>query len=141
LQEANPELAKQWHHTKNGNLTPRDVAQFSHRKVWWRCNKGHEWQAPPRDRSRGNGCPYCSGRYAYGDNCLAILNPDLSKEWHPTKNGDLTPRNVLLGSHNKVWWKCDKGHEWEATISDRSSGKGCPECWSIRRRAAAGSNP
>ena len=42
---------------------------------------------------------------------LAYRFPELSKEWHPTKNGDLTPYDVTVGSHKKVWWICSKGHK------------------------------
>jgi hypothetical protein len=128
LQEANPELAKQWHPTKNGNLTPRDVTPHSGQKVWWRCNKSHEWQAVVNDRSKGTGCLRCSGRRAYPDNCLEVLNPNLAKQWHPAKNGSLTPRDVIPGSHKKAWWVCDKGHEWEAVVKSRNMGRGCPYC-------------
>ena len=31
--------------------------------------------------------------------------PHLVKEWHPTKNGDLTPKDVTYGSNKKVWWR------------------------------------
>ena len=37
------------------------------------------------------------------------LYPDLVKEWHPTKNGDLTPNDFTHGSGKKVWWLCPKG--------------------------------
>ena len=49
---------------------------------------------------------------------LAEVNPELAKQWHPTKNDDLTPFNVTTGSKKKVWWKYDKAHdhEWEATV-------------------------
>ena len=32
-------------------------------------------------------------------------------------------------SNKKVWWKCVKGHEWIASINDRSRGNGCPFCY------------
>jgi hypothetical protein len=35
------------------------------------------------------------------------------------KNGDLTPEDVTPGSHKKVWWVCEKGHEWQARMSVR----------------------
>ncbi|MBQ4587207.1 MAG: zinc-ribbon domain-containing protein, partial [Clostridia bacterium] len=34
----------------------------SHKKAWWKCDKGHEWQARIASRNKGSGCPYCSGR-------------------------------------------------------------------------------
>jgi hypothetical protein len=128
LQTINPTLAREWHPTGNGTLTPRDVTPSSNKKVWWICDKGHEWEATINDRSRGTGCPYCSGKLATSDNCLQRVNPVLAKEWHPTKNGSLTPRDVTPSSHKKVWWRCDKGHEWEAVITNRSLGRGCPYC-------------
>jgi hypothetical protein len=56
--------------------------------------------------------------------------PHLVKEWHPTKNGELTPDDFTHGSVKKVWWLCPKveDHEWKATINNRSNGTGCPFC-------------
>ena len=61
-------------------------------------------------------------------NSLIAINPKLARQWHPTKNGSLTPNDVMPYSHRKVWWLCEKGHEWEAKIDNRSNGKGCPYC-------------
>jgi len=134
LATLNPELAKQWHPTKNGSLTPKDFTIGSHKKVWWLCDRGHEWQAVIKDR---RGCPYCSGNAACHDNCLATLNPELAKQWHPTKNGGLTPSDVTEGSHKKVWWICDKGHKWQAVIQSRIRGSGCPKCRSLKLSKSA----
>lgn len=124
-----PELAKEWHPTKNGTLTPEQVTHGSNKKVWWRCTKGHEWQTSVWSRIQGHNCPYCSGFYPIvGETDLATVNPDLAAEWHPTKNGDLTPQDVTAGNGKKVWWQCANGHEWKAAIYSRSSGNGCPYC-------------
>ena len=130
LATTHPKLVKEWHPTKNGDLKPENFKSGSHKKVWWKCQKDHEWVAKIQDRANGNGCPYCSGkRIIVGKTDLATTHPDLANEWHPTKNGTLTPQNVSHGSSRKVWWKCQKGHEWEATISSRSGqGIGCPSC-------------
>jgi hypothetical protein len=61
-------------------------------------------------------------------NYLFSEKPDLVREWHPTKNGSLTPRNVTTDHRKKVWWLCENGHEWETAISDRIMGEGCPFC-------------
>lgn len=125
-----PDLEKQWNYIKNGFLKPSDVTFSSGRKVWWKCNKGHEWQAVISTRTGNNkcGCPYCSGRYAIpGVNDLATIKPKLAKEWHPEKNKILCSE-VTIASNKKVWWMCDKGHEWRAMISVRSAGRGCPYC-------------
>lgn len=132
LADSNPELAKQWHKTKNGKLTPYDVRPGSSKKVWWKCPEGedHEWYVSVSNRKAGWGCPICSGRKVTKSNCLATINPELAKEWHPTKNGELTPYDVTPNSQKKVWWKCPKGvdHEWDAIIADRNNGIGCAIC-------------
>jgi hypothetical protein len=128
LQIVNPKLAKEWHPTKNGTLKTTGVAPGSSKKAWWICEKNHEWQATVYSRSNGRGCPYCSGKKVCKDNCLQTINPSLAKEWHPFKNGDLTPNNVTPNSNKKVWWICEKGHEWQATVNNKSNSKGCPYC-------------
>lgn len=126
---ANPEIAKEWNCEKNGNLKPEHFAANSHKKVWWKCSKGHEWQATIKERNNGNGCPYCAGKKVLsGYNDLQTVNPTLAKEWNYEKNNRLTPMEVTPNSHLKVWWKCSQGHEWQASIADRNSGRGCPYC-------------
>jgi len=134
LQALNPILAKEWHPTKNGNLTPRNITLHSGLHAWWQCSKEHEWKMTVNDRSKGHGCPYCAGKKVNKDNCLKTVNPVLAKEWHPTKNGDLQSINVTAYNHKKVWWKCSIGHEWLAAIRDRSNGTGCPHCYRQRRK-------
>lgn len=105
------------------------VSLNSHKKVWWICEKGHEWEADIAGRTAGHGCPVCSGRtIVSGYNDLASKFPNVSAQWHPTKNGKLTPQEESPFSHKKVWWICSKGHEWQAKISNRSNGTGCPFC-------------
>ena len=129
LQTANPALAKQWNYEKNNGLTPADVMPNSNEKIWWKCNKGHEWQASIADRNRGRGCPYCAGQKVIkGVNDLQTVNPTLANEWNYEKNNGLTPMDVMPNSDKKVWWKCENGHAWQAMISNRNKGNGCPVC-------------
>ena len=138
LAKLHPNLAKEWHPTKNGNLNPSDVTPGSHQKVWWKCLKkpNHEWPSTVNNRANGNGCPYCAGQKVCEDNNLEFLYPNLAKEWHPTKNGDLKPTDVTPGSHQKVWWRClkNKEHEWKTTVASRANGTGCRECYRLRRK-------
>lgn len=125
----NPELANEWNYRKNGKLKPENFLPNSNKKVWWKCRKEHEWQAKICSRTFGNGCPYCAGRYVVkGETDLSTINPTLAKEWNHDKNGDLKPENFTANSGEKVWWRCDKGHEWVAPITDRNNGSGCPYC-------------
>ncbi len=123
-----PVLMNEWHWEKNGDLKPSHVKPSSHKKVWWVCRRGHEWQARINSRTSGNGCPYCSGKKVGSDNNLSVKRPDIAGEWHPDKNGDVTPADVTPGSHRYVWWICEHGHEWQAAVSWRTTGRGCPYC-------------
>ena len=132
LKVLNPEVSKQWHPNKNGELKPENVSPNSGKKVWWKCPEGedHQWESLVSNRNRNSGCPFCSGRYASSTNNLLLTHPELVKEWHPTKNGDLTPKDINQGSVKKVWWLCSKddNHEWESTVNNRTNGTGCPVC-------------
>ena len=129
-----PDLAAQWHPTKNGDLKPTDIIAGTEKSVWWQCEKGHEWQARINNRINGNNCPVCIGKKVLvGYNDLATVMPSIAKEWHPTKNGELTPQDVVVGSNKKVWWQCERGHEWRTSVSHRSNGRRCPKCFGETR--------
>lgn len=121
LQTVNPELAQQWHPTKNGNLKPADITAGSGKKVWWLLpydvpmdysveslrgkHFDFEWIAVISDRKNNHDCPYLSGNAVWtGFNDLNTRNPELAAQWHPTKNGKLKPTQVTANSHKKVWW-------------------------------------
>ncbi len=130
LAHKNPELAKEWHSTKNGDLKPTEVSYGSKKRVWWECPKGHVYDMPVDKRSlRGSNCPICSGhRTVKGINDFATVYPEMAKEWHPTKNSDKTPDMFSSKNGYRAWWMCKYGHEWQQTIHVRSSGTGCPYC-------------
>lgn len=121
-------LSNEWHPTRNGSLKLVGLSPNSHRKVWWRCRQGHEWEAMIHNRSHGSACPACSGRIASSQNNLKTQegNSVLLREWHPRNLEG--PEAFLPKSNAKVWWKCQFGHEWKAMISSRSRGSGCPAC-------------
>ena len=132
LAETHAEVAKQWHPTLNGNLTPSNFSSGSGKKVWWKCPKGddHEWESRINHRTNGSGCPICSGRKVVESNCIATTHTELAKQWHPTLNGELTPSKVTYGSQRKVWWLCPKGHSYDSVVSSRTgtNGTGCRYC-------------
>lgn len=128
-----PHLLEQWHPTKNGDLKPKEIWGSTKKvMVWWRCKVAadHEWRSSVDMRSKKKGkCPFCDGKRVCESNCLQTTHPKLCKEWHKEKNGKLTPSDITYGSTKKVWWKCSKkGHEWQAILSNRSKGIGCPFC-------------
>ena len=139
LETLYPELAKEWHPTKNGGLLPSEVLSGSRKKVWWQCDKGHEWQATANSRTGNHSnCPVC-----YRSNLSEIIRkarlnendtlekrfPEIAKQWNYEKNDGLKPSDFSPFSGKRVWWKCEKGHEWEVSISSRTSQNSqCPVC-------------
>lgn len=141
LESNNPEIAVLWDYEKNDPLTPKEVSKGSSKKVWWKCpdcGESYQMTIYSRITYKGNVCLACSKKkgakarvkhlIAEG-NTLATLEPDLAKEWHPTKNESLTPNDVTRSSSRKVWWLCSKcGNEWQQNINYRAKGEGCPKC-------------
>jgi hypothetical protein len=134
LGTTHPDLEKEWHPTKNGEVKPQDFVRGSKVKIWWICSRNptHEWEAQILSRVQGKGCPFCSGRQVIGgETDLASQYPEIAKEWHPQKNGSLTPSQVTRASSRSVWWICKKfaDHEWKASPKSRTlMESGCPIC-------------
>lgn len=136
LAELRPDLAAQWHPTRNGELTPAMVTAKSGKRAWWLCSEGgHEWEAQICSRAAGSGCKACATQQLAVTSAkprrgrsLAEQDAELAAQWHPTRNRDLTPADVTGNSGNTVWWQCARGHEWRAMINNRAKARGCPKC-------------
>ncbi len=126
LKTLNPTLAKE-----ADGWDPSAFLAGSHKKVNWKCSRGHKWEAALDTRSvRRYGCPFCSGRRPIrGETDLGTTHPEVAKEadgWDPT--------TVKKASNKKLKWKCKLGHNWTASPGERISGtrsgkpNGCPFC-------------
>lgn len=129
-----PKQLREWHPTKNAHLNPAVLSPSSQERVWWQCSvdPSHEWDTLlfVRTKRGDKGCPSCTGRRASTKNSLATLFPEIAAEWHPTKNEDMTPRDVTAKAHHRVWWKCKTClFEWQTAINMRTVNKSnCPLC-------------
>jgi hypothetical protein len=135
--KANRHLSPEDRPLKNRRLTPEDVSYGSHQKCWWQCpiDKKHVWEAAVKERTRGNGCPYCSNKRITENNNLAARYAAVAKQWHPTRNKPLLPSDITPGSEKLIWWRCHRSakHVWQAVTPAivRSWGEGnsgCPFC-------------
>jgi|GEM_PF-661339 len=126
LTTTHSELCKEW--SLKNEKGPEEYINGSGEKVWWDCSVCNDsWNAAIVSRARGAGCPYCSGHKAGSKNNLAVINPDLCKEWSP-KN-EKGPEEYTPGSGYKVWWDCSVCNDsWNAAIFSRARGGGCPYC-------------
>ena len=138
LETLSPDVAAEWDYDKN-QKHPTEYRWKSNEFAFWKCRKcGYSYKAKINNRTNGRGCPCCAGKHVVaGINDLATTHPQVADEWHPTKNGELTPKMVTFGRAKKVWWLCPKGHEYQATILHRSSGTNCPKCNSGRQTSFA----
>ena len=129
LAEQNPDLAREWHPTRNEPLTPANFTKSASFRAWWLCQEGHEWQATINNRGQ-RGCPICSGRYATSKTAMAATHPTLATFFHPTKNAKWTTENLKAGTGKMLWWRCEHGHEWQqrgyAVVKMQDNP--CPEC-------------
>ena len=145
-----PDIAGEYNETKNERPV-EEILWDSREIVWWRCEKcGHEWQETVQRRTtRGGACPNCRHRYKRYQkrykklsdlskryNTLQEQYPEIAKEWDTEKNGGLTPADVAPHAGKKVWWKCPRGHSYQATVSNRTGlGSGCKICFNHRGNA------
>lgn len=140
---AYPQVAEQWDREKNGAKKPADYSWGSGQRVWWKCSKGHNWQAAISGRtSAGEGCPSCyneqRGRLfqelaAKKKGSLAKSKPSFLAEWDYTKNVDISPVTVTAKSNRKAWWVCPENHSYIQSIASKARGSICPECAKIKR--------
>ena len=129
LEYGREDLLTEWHPEKNGAFSVDEISYGSQKRIWWKCAFGHEWESPLFGRTcQQHGCPYCAGKKIPEGMSFKEQYPELVNEWHEKKNAQLKPENFLPKSHVSVWWQCEKGHEWRATVKSRAEGGACPVC-------------
>ena len=130
-------LAKEFALDLNSGIDPHEVAALSSKGIWWRCStttcSHHVWKANINDRNGPDetGCPFCAGKQTCP--CDSFMNnPLLSKEFAPDLNPCVDPHGISVMSSKAIWWRCSVAtcshHIWEAVVSSRSIGRGCPYC-------------
>ena len=136
-----PALQEQWDHAANASLGFGVVKPGSGKHAAWVCDQCpdghlHQWTARIHDRTRGIGCPQCSGRKVCQHSSLATKAPGLAAEWDLVANADIgVPESISAQTHKPVTWRClELGHRWVATPNQRVRSKsGCPDCAKLSR--------
>jgi hypothetical protein len=138
------EICNQWHPQLNGKWKPSDFSRGSNYYATWFCGKQaecgcyHIWNAPIGNRLK-RGCPWCCGQ----KRCQHMMDdiyslqakfPYIALQFHPTKNGIITPDQINAFSHVEYWWLCLKTtcvegckHEYQMKVSDKIK-YDCPLC-------------
>jgi hypothetical protein len=139
-----PNLAKELHPSKNGEITPENITAGSNRKLWWLCNKcGREWDAVVHSRKSAKiydgGCKHCTRtkklkiskktRVPKITKPMRITHPEISKEFHPTKNPNYSIDLPSPKGTEKVWWICSNcDNEFQQIFRGRKFGYPCKAC-------------
>lgn len=125
-----------WTSDVSGNVNLANVPRRSHTKLEFTCSLGHVYETTPDKKSRGDGCPYCSGhRILKGFNDMLTTHPIMSRDLDVEKSG-FRADEVMATSHKKVYWKCQFcGHEWSHSLIKSRVARGrvskCPNCKTI----------
>lgn len=132
LKSTYPDIAAQWHPTKNGTASPDMFTYGSDHKAYWLCPVCKQtWKSAINNRTTNHrGCPFCAHiKPVKGKNDLQTLFPHLMLEWDYEKNIGLAPAELLPSSNKQAWWKCAIcGYRYKASISSRTKGSGCKRC-------------
>ena len=131
LQSQRPDVLKDWDYDLNGDLSPDSISVGSEKRIWWKCKNGHSYQLSAGQKTHGQGCPLCAGKYCVtGINDFASMCPEMMKEWDYEANGGLDPKTIYYKSRKvRVHWKCQLGHRWDTTLASRTEhNSGCPVC-------------
>ncbi len=136
-----PEVSAEWAFERNHPLLPNFFHPNSNKKVWWKCNSNHLWEASIQNRAqRKSGCPICykaaaseivrQARFRI-ENSISVKRPDMAEEWLIESNGHFSPDTVTINSNLKIWWQCKFGHQpYLRRVTERNRTKGCPYCFS-----------
>lgn len=140
-----PDLEEIWDFKRNEDLGLDfyKMTKGSDKKAWWYCSKCDDsYDMVIKCKAiHSQRCPYCAGKRIHHTNSLATLKPQIASEWHPTKNGELTPYDVTCGKQIKVWWLGECGHEWDMNIDNRTTNlQGCPYCARYNSKILIGFN-
>lgn len=133
LVDTHPELVAQWDATRNAR-GPQEFAPGSQREAFWICDNGHSWSSPICHRTstarHQASCQSCKA--------IAFSAPALAAELHPTLNPSDTAITQRKGSSAPLFWVCDLGHVFSASIVARLRANypaSCDKCRAIAIKA------
>lgn len=126
LSITHPDYEKMW---SDRNTTKfNEITYGSHKKVWWKCSEGHEWEQSPHVYFQCKyDCAFCTGYAVLREDTVAIKQPEFLKIVHPDDRHFLY--ECVSGSHKKIRWVCKNGHERKKSIrAVVQMNYGCPYC-------------
>ena len=84
------------------------------------CDKGHEYTVTWNNFKSGKRCPYCIGRHK--------TIGEIKKFVSTSAKGYVCLSDKYINNSEKLKFKCDKGHEYSATLANFQQGRRCSVC-------------
>ncbi len=125
--------SKYW--SNKNTIKPNEVALNSHKKFWFDCECGHDFEQDPNHINIWNRwCPYCSNqKLCDKEDCKDCFNKSFAN--HPKSLyfsciNEQTPRKLFLNSNKKFNFNCNKCiHTFDISLNKISSLlRWCPYC-------------
>lgn len=135
-------LLKEWNYKKN-TILPTEVTISYMKKIYWKCEQGHEWEEKIKHRLQHNDeCPICSNKMllkGYNDLktwCTQYRKENILLEWDTEKN-NVSFDEIAYFSTKQAHWKCGYEHEYIMPVKQKTFGKECPICARIQKYSFA----
>lgn len=152
LEALKPDVASEWHPTKNKKKASEVGLSFKDKEIWWKCSNPecegewatrsvHQRTREVKEYKRKNGktklvkptgCPYCKNQKVTKTNSVAAKAKHLMLEWDYDNNGSLSPETVIAGSGRLINWICPKCEKkWPCKANERTrkvNPRTCPHC-------------
>ena len=138
LAHQRPDVAKEWHPTKNLPLTPTMVNKSSTKKVWWKCKNGHEWQYIIDQRykdgeTQGN-CKNCESiGFNYPELAVQISDKNKISDLFKRRGQIKDFTEISITSPLKLFWECENNHIFKREVrrAIKTKNKYCVQCKSL----------
>lgn len=91
----------------------------AHRKIKYKCNKGHEWAITWMHFSNGHRCPFCAGQ---GIPTIEFIRSEFERE------GYILLTTKYINSQSKLDYICSNGHEHSILWHNWKYNHRCPYC-------------
>lgn len=117
LAARHPELVPYW--SDKNDVLPHEISYMNGRKVWWKCDLGHEWQAVVNDiAGKKSWCSICGNHtILIGFNDLLTYAPDIMKYW--SDRNEKSPQEYAKGTSKTAHFLCiETGEEYTKRVFD-----------------------
>lgn len=113
LLSKHPELKELWDWEKN-KCSPDEMSYSTQKEVFLKCSKGHSFTRRPSNSTKSKiTCRKCTGYYITKEtSMLSKIGNDAKYLWSE-KNKIGPEESKSDDTKNRIWWRCELGHEWQ----------------------------